>query len=416
VTRLAPVLRREYVERVRSKAFLISTVLGPLIMAGLVLVPALVMKKQGARTLRVTIVDGTGSLYARIEEALARRKSAGQPRFAVSMARPGTPEATPEELRSAVLTGRIDGYLVLPPDILATSRLEYHGKNVSNMEDIRYLNEAVTESLMASRLAAQGLATEQVRALTRKVDMRTIRLSAGGSREDRGQAVVAAFLLTMMLYSAILLWGAAIMNGVLEEKTNRVVEVIASSIPPTTFFAGKLLGVGAAGLTQFLVWGVSLLAVGAYASLAGGGNAFPEMPPLVAVSFVVYFILGFFLYGTMYAAAGSAVNTQQEAQSLSIPLMMPLPLSLMFAPAILNSPDSTLSVVLSLVPLFTPLIMMLRIIALTPPWWQIALSVVLMLATIAGINAAAARIYRVGILMYGKRPTLPEILRWVRQS
>jgi ABC-2 type transport system permease protein len=413
--RVFPVIRREYLERVRTKAFLISTVVGPLLMAGLVLVPALVMSKQRGPALRVSILDEQGSLREPIERALAERRAAGAARFALVTPRSGPPGQVAEELRQAVLAGTLDGFVVLPPDVLTSSRIEYHGKNVSNVMDIQLLNGAVTETLMATRLSAQGLRTDQVRELTRKVDLRTIQLSAGGSREDRGGAFVVAILLTMTLYTSILLWGAAIMNGVLEEKTNRVVEVIASSIRPEAFFAGKLLGVGGAGLTQFLIWGLSMLAFGSYAATAPGGSV-PEIPPLVAVAAVVYFVLGFFLYGALYGAAGAAVNTQQEAQSLAFPLMMPLPLSIMFAPAVLGSPDSTLSVVLSMIPLFTPLIMLLRIIALTPPWWQIALSIVLMVAAIAAVNAFAARIYRVGILMYGKRPTLPEILRWARKA
>ena len=414
MSRLGPVVRREYLERVRSKAFVISTVLGPLIMAGLILVPAFVMSKQRGRALRVTVLDATGQLRERIEASLQERPSGAQ-RFAFVPPAAGDPAELQKSLHAKVQKDELDAYLVLPADVLKTSRVEYHGKNVSNGQDIQLLRDAVTESLMASRLAARGLPTDQVKELTRKVNLRTIRLGATGSREDRGQLIAMAILLTMTLYSAILLWGAGIMNGVLEEKTNRVVEVVASSISAQALFAGKLLGVGGAGITQFLVWGLSLLAFGAYGSMIGGTEV-PELPPLVAVAFVVYFVLGFFLYGALYGALGASVNTQQEAQALTFPLVMPLVLATMFSPAVLSRPDSTLSVVLSFIPLFTPLIMLLRIVALTPPWWQIALSIVLMLVTIAAINTAAARIYRVGILMYGKRPTLSELVRWAREG
>ncbi len=415
MSRLLQVVRREYVGRVRTKGFIISTILGPVFMATLMWVPVLMMSKQRGRALRISVADATGALGPAVEQALERRKTSGQARFAITPTLRGAQEAVLSDLRTRVMAGELDGYVVLGQDALATGKAEYHAKNVSNMMDIGAVNEAVTQSVVSRRLAARGIDPADVQALTRKVDVRTLQLTAAGSREDRGAAFMAAFLLTMMLYSSILLWGAAIMNGVLEEKTNRVVEVIASSIPPRTLFAGKLLGVGAAGLTQFVVWGLSLLAFGAYASASGLEGQLPQLPPLVAVAFVVFFVLGFFLYGSLYAAAGSAVNTMQEAQSLSIPLMLPLPLSLMFAPAVLGSPDSTLAVVLSLIPFFTPLIMLLRVSALAPPWWQLGLSVLLMVSTIVLVNEAAARIYRVGILMYGKRATLPEILRWVRR-
>ena len=142
----------------------------------------------------------------------------------------------------------------------------------------------------------------------------------------------------------------------------------------------------------------------------------PELSPFLLVAFVLFFLLGYFLYGSMYASIGAAVNTTQEAQSLVFPVMMPLILSVVFYPMVLTAPDSRLSVALSLVPFFAPLLMFLRMTAVSPPAWQVALSMILMLATIAGITWAAARIYRVGILMYGKRPTFPEIIRWVGRS
>jgi ABC-2 type transport system permease protein len=208
------------------------------------------------------------------------------------------------------------------------------------------------------------------------------------------------------------------MSGVIEEKGNRVVEVIVSSIPTRSLFAGKLLGVGAAGLLQFLVWTLSLALVALYAAgaAAAGAVGLPEIPALLLVSFVVFFLLGYFLYAALYAAVGAAVNTVQEAQSLVFPVLLPLVVGMMFFPAVIQSPDSALAVALSLVPPLTPLLMFLRISVVTPPAWQILLSVLLTTAAIAAVLAVAARIYRVGILMYGKRPTFPEIVRWVGRA
>ena len=276
------------------------------------------------------------------------------------------------------MEGGLDGFLYLEPDVLRTGRAEYYGKNVSNMADLQNLRDAADEALMERRLAEEGLDRSRVKALTVKLDLRRIRLSPTGEREDRGQSFLLAMMLLTMLYTTVAMWGAAIMNGVIEEKSNRVVEVIVSSIPTSDLFAGKLIGVGGAGLTQFLVWALTMAGSGAYgAAAAGGGTPLPELSPLLLVSFVVYFLLGYFLYGALYAAVGSAVNTQQEAQSLAFPVMMPLILAFVFFPVVLGSPDSPLSVTLSLVPFFTPMLMFLRITAVTPPAWQIALSLVL---------------------------------------
>jgi ABC-2 type transport system permease protein len=415
VSRLLPVVRREYLERVRSKLFVISTLIGPLLVIGITLVPALLMEQQRGKPLRLAILDETGALHAAATESLGRRKAAGEGRFEIVPAAEGDPAAVRQRLSADVVAGRIDGFVVLPADVAETSRAEYYGKNVSNVMDISMVDQAIEEALVRHRLKAAGLTEDKAAALTRKLELRTVRVTSSGAREDRGGTFVLAVLLMMMLYATVAMWGAAIMNGVLEEKTNRVVEVIVSSVPPSSLFWGKLLGVGAAGLTQFLFWALCMGLVAVYGAV-GSGNRMPEVSPLLLGSFVVYFLLGYFLYGAMYAAVGSAVNTQQEAQSLAFPVMMPLVFGVMFFGVVVGSPDSRMSVVLSLIPFLTPLLMFLRISVLTPPAWQIVLSVVLMLGSIALFTWLAGRVYRVGILMYGKRPTFPEMVRWAREG
>jgi ABC-2 type transport system permease protein len=414
--RMAIVARREYLERVRSKAFLVSTFVGPLLLVGFLLGPTMLMERQRGKPLRVTVVDATGSMRGTVEQALARRQVMGAARFVLVPAAGPSVEESRARARQQVMDGSLDGYLYLGPDVLRSGKAEYYGRNVSNIADLQSLRDSADEALMERRLSAEGLDASRVKALTLKLDLRRIRLSPTGEREDRGQSFLLAMMLLTMLYTTVAMWGAAIMNGVIEEKSNRVVEVIVSSIPTSALFGGKLIGVGGAGLTQFLVWALTMAAVAAYgAAMAGSaGTAMPELSPLLLGSFVVYFLLGYFLYGALYAAVGSAVNTQQEAQSLAFPVMMPLILGFVFFPVVLGSPDSPLSVTLSLIPFFTPMLMFLRITAVTPPTWQIVLSLVLTLATVVLVTWAASRIYRVGILMYGKRATFPEMLRWMR--
>ena len=413
--RVLPVIRREYLERVRSKLFVISTLVGPLLVVGLTLVPGLLMQRQRGKPLRLAIVDETGALRESTAQSLARRKVSGEQRFEIVPAGDEDLASARRRLTREVIEGGLDGYVVLPSNVAETSRAEYYAKNVSNVMDISMIDQAVEEALVSHRLTGAGLAADKVAAFTRKLDMRTVRLTASGAREDRGGTVALAMLLLMLLYSTVAMWGAAIMNAVVEEKTNRVVEVIVSSVPPSSLFWGKLLGVGAAGLTQFLFWVACMGSVGLYGTGMSGARM-PEVSPLLLAAFVVYFLLGYFLYGAMYAAVGSAVNNTQEAQSLAFPVMMPLVLGVMVSFAVMGSPDSTMSVVLSLIPLLTPLLMFLRISVLTPPAWQIALSVLLMLSSIALLTWLAGRVYRVGILMYGKRPTFSEIVRWAREG
>jgi ABC-2 type transport system permease protein len=414
VRRVLAVARRELLERLRSKAFLIGTVLGPVLLVALMLVPSLVMSRQRGDALRVAVLDDAGGLKPELERALARqRDEAGRERFVVREDSPASREGLEAEVRE----GRLDGFLHLRPDALERSAAEYCAQNVSNVLDLRLLDRATEETLIARRLAAAGVDPARLADLMRPLELRTIRITSSGAREDRRGAFLLSVTLMMMLYTSVVMWGQAVMSGVIEEKGNRVVEVIVSSIPTRSLFAGKLLGVGAAGLLQFLVWTLSLALVALYAAGAGAaGGALPEMPPLLLVSFVVFFLLGYFLYAALYAAVGAAVNTVQEAQSLVFPVLLPLVVGMMFFPAVIQSPDSTLAVALSLVPPLTPLLMFLRISVVTPPAWQILLSVLFTLAAIAAVLAAAARIYRVGILMYGKRPTFPEIVRWVGRA
>jgi len=412
------IVRREYLERVRSRAFLVGTLLGPLLMAGFTIGPSVLMTRQRGKPLRVAVLDATGALREAVSKALAERRIAGEPRFLVEPAEEGSPDVVRALLKAAVLAGRIDGYLYLPPDALDGSTAEYHGKNVSNVMDLDLLGKAVEDAIVGFRLSGAGLPEARIREVMRRLELKTIRVSETGEREDEGGSFLLSIILLTLLYTTVAMWGSAVMNGVIEEKTSRVVEVMVSSISPSRLLAGKLLGVGAVGLTQFLVW-ASFMAVlsfvGAQAA-ALSGVALPEIPPLVLVLFVVFFLLGYFLYGAMYAAVGASVNSQQEAQSLVFPVLMPLILAVMLFPVVLASPDSTLSTVLSLVPFWTPLLMFLRVSAVMPPAWQVVLSIALTLGTIVAFNWASARIYRVGILMYGKRPTLREILKWISHA
>lgn len=416
--RLFVLVRREYLERVRTKAFVIGTVLGPLLMGGLTVIPGLMMSR-GGKPLHIALVDVGGHLAAPVEEALGKKELKGQKRFIVEPAGPGTTAEREKQYKEDVLSGKLDGYLVLPGDALVKSEGSYYGKNVSNVVDLGMMDNAVEQTLIALRLEDVGVPPERVKEVTRRFDMKRIRVSDTGEREDRGASTILALILLMILYVTVLMWGQMLLTSVIEEKTSRVVEVMASAVPPFHLLMGKLLGVGAAGLTQFLVWALSLFAVsvgGAGMMAAIGGGKLPEISPFLLVALLVYFLLGFLLYSALFAAVGASVNTAQEAQSLAFPVMMPLIVGVMMFPMVMQAPDSPISVVLSLIPFFTPLLMFLRIAVLTPPMWQIALSIALTGLTIAGVLWVAARIYRVGILMYGKRPTFPEILRWVRHS
>jgi ABC-2 type transport system permease protein len=412
--KLWAIVRREYIERVRTKAFVIGTILGPIVMAALMVVPMLAARSK-SKPLRIAVVDWTGELRGPVEAALSDAKDDGRKRFDVQPEGALSPEAAEAAFKKAVLDKSLDGYLSLPRDAVGTAKASYYGRNVSNFSDLRMLERTVSGVLVTRRLTSAGLDPARVDDLTGALDMKTIRLSEQGEREDKGASMVLAMILLLILYVGILMWGQTVMTSVIVEKTSRVVEVMAAGVPSTTLLMGKLLGVGAAGLTQFLAWALSLLLV-SLASGRLGATDMPEVTPLVLVSFVAFYLLGFFFYASLYAAIGAAVNTVQEAQSFVFPVLLPIILAMVCWPAVMQSPDGTLAFTVSMIPGMSPLIMFLRIVVLQPPMWQILLSIALLVLGILGVVWVAARVYRVGILMYGKRPTFPEIVRWVRHS
>lgn len=414
--RLLRVARREYLERVRSKAFLVGTLLGPLLLFGVMLGPGLLMSKQRGKPLRIAVLDQTGELGAPVTRSLAAQRVAGQARFELLTAEPDAGGRTPEALSARVRQGDLDGFVEMKRSAKGEAFAEYSGRNVSNIMDIQLLERAIGEAVIDQRLTAAGLAADRVRSLTRPLEFKTIQLTAQGAREDRRESFLASALLLMLLYTSLAMWGSAIMNGVVEEKTNRVVEVIVSSIDPVQLFGGKLLGVGAAGLTQFAIWSGTLFFLGAHAATFVGSVSLPALGAGVFAAFILFFLLGYFFYGALFAALGATVNSQQEAQSLAFLVMLPLIGGFACFPVVLNNPDGPLTVALSLVPFFAPMLMFLRISSVTPPAWQIALSIGLLALSVAGAVGVGARIYRVGILMYGKRATFREILKWVRSG
>jgi ABC-2 type transport system permease protein len=332
------------------------------------------------------------------------------------------PAAQRAELDRRVLAGEINSWLWITREGLAEGKVEYHAENISNFATQEVLKTQISNVVRRARLIEAGYDPDLISEMDRTIDLNTVRLTEGGSREEHGEAsFIFAYLLFFLLYMVLIIYGQQVMQGVLEEKTSRVVEVVVSSAQPYELLLGKLFGICAAGLTQLGVWMATVALVTAPAVVASiawipADMTIPTMPPALIVHFFLLFLLGFFVFSSFYAAIGASFNSAQEAQQLAGVAIFFLITPFMFLMPVMNDPDSTLSVVLSLVPMFTPLLMMLRIAVKMPPAWQILTGYVLTGAFTLFMVWMAARIYRVGILMYGKKPTLKEIIRWVRYA
>jgi ABC-2 type transport system permease protein len=420
--RIIAVIRREYLERVRTKAFWISTLLVPLFLGAVMIIPAYLAARGGGE-FSVAVLDLSGRFFEPIEAEVQRMLSGDEEALSVTLVSqdPGADQAaTRERLKTQVQQKAFDGMLVLPATLPDDGRPEYVALNVAAFKLLTVLERSVNNVMVADRLTDAGLDPEAVQELTRRVGLETFKLGKGGEEtRDQGQGFLLAYVFMMIIYVTVLMYGIYVMRGVLEEKSSHVVEVVISTVKPFELMLGKILGIGAVGLTQFLIWSTLMAAIsapGVVAATGFGGLELPVVPAQLLFFFVVYFVLGFLLYGTLYAGIGAAFDTEQEAQNFQglVTMFLVVPLVLMMQ--ILNQPDGTLSVVLSLVPFFTPMLMFLRMTLTQVPPLQVVASVVLMLGAIIACTWVVGKIYRVGILMHGSKPKFKDLVRWVREA
>jgi ABC-2 type transport system permease protein len=266
-----------------------------------------------------------------------------------------------------------------------------------------------------ARLDARGVGPEVMRAVNEPVKMKATKAGEGGGEEDKGQGFFLVFGAGFVIYLTILMYGQVILGAVIEEKETRIAEILFSSIRPFALMSGKLIGVSLVALTQFAIWGAAFVGLGAYFAARGMVVSFPRLPLGVLAYVVLFFLLGYFIYATIYALVGSMVTTAQEGGQLAMPIILLLVVGFYTVFPVIRSPNSSFAFWVSLVPFFAPITMLTRIVSQPPPFWQIALSLGIGFSTVALLLWLASRVYRVGMLMYGKRATIPEVLKWVRQ-
>jgi len=415
--KILAIIQREYLQRVRTRAFVISTIATPIIMLGLTVLPILLASRGGgARHVAVLDQSGDPQLYQALQKRLGGLKSGYQVTSEDVVVAPDQDIDEIRKSRSPQLEKETDSALVLlRPDILNGGQAEYDSNNVSD-PSIEEIARSVSGAVVERRLTKAGLDSAKIDQFTIPVEMKRVRLNAGGATEDSGQNFIVAFVLLFAIYITVLLYGVMIMRSVIEEKQSRVVEVVISSVRPFQMMMGKLIGVGLVALTQVAIWAVSVAIITTAGAQVVGGGHLPHIAPSLYVYFVVYFVLGYFLFATLYAMVGSTVSAEDEAQQLQFPITLLLVVPIMLFGMILRDPNGPTAVGLSLVPFFTPTLMILRIAIASPPLWQPLLSIAIMLLAIVAAVWVAGRIYRVCILMYGKRPSIAELGRWIRYS
>ena len=421
------VFKREYLERVRSKWFIIATLFGPLFFGAITIVPMIMAArtKQSADLSNIVIIDATGvGLGSRVSNALGGGLQ-GEPSQAQVREVALTELAAAESLAtSETIAKTIRGYLVVDSATIAGTNARYAGRNASSLVDVSRIERAVRQGVMTQRLEAEGLDARRVTALTTfRLNLTAERITDTGRGGSAMANTIFGYVVAFLLYLMIAIYGQYILRGVMEEKMTRVAEVVVSSVPTDTLLAGKVLGVGAVAMTQQIAWAVSALAlvylrqpILAKFGAAQVPFALPSITIGAAVALLLFFILGFIFYASLFAAVGAMVNSDQDAQQAAMPVTILLIASIVFIQPILMNPQSTLARVMSLLPFSAPILMPLRMTLTSVPWYEVVGSIAgVALACIVAIWLAA-RIYRVGLLMYGKRPSVRELVRWVRYA
>ncbi len=408
------IARREFLERVRSPWFIVVTLLGPILMIATIVLPAVLGRAVDSRA-RVQIVDRS----ARGEVGPAVVAALGSIGWTAEV----VPPVGEDELRARLRADRIDGFLLIPPEAPDGGRVEYKGRNAANAVAMATVQQVVTVVSQGLRARAAGLPDDKLAAVLAPVSFGATHTTGESGGSSGMAAMVVGYAAMLVLYMAIILYAVNVLRSVVQEKTNRVVEIMIAAAKPRALMFGKILGVGAVGLLQVSVWvGMAVLSMrfrgellGVFGIAAGSWN----VPPLRGVDVVVvlsYFVLGYFFYASLYAAVGAMVNSDQEAQQVQTPVAMLLVVPVLCVQLVASDPRGTAAQVLTLVPFSAPVLMPMRWLLGGVSTSELLLSMGILAASTWLVARIAARVYRVGILMYGKRPGVRELMRWMRHG
>jgi ABC-2 type transport system permease protein len=451
MNKISVIIKREYVTRVRKKSFIIMTILAPLLMAAIIIVPTILMVNQGGEFKRIAVIEDNSDLFKNVI------KNTDEVEFVY------LENTKVDDLKNTFEKAGYYGILYISPELVNTpNAVELISKKQPPIGLLQHIESSLEKEIERQKLLAFKIENldEIMKTIKTNVSIQTKNIDSTGAvkKTSTGIAMALAYILGFLMYMLVFIFGSQVMRGVIEDKTSRVVEVIISSVKPVQLMMGKIVGIALVGLTQFLIWifltlGIvtvlkttlladkniaqvtqtvpqSLMAGDQQtANVAQTTTVSPELAEfskmfdsamnqpwlLIIVAFIFYFITGYLLYASVFAAIGSAVDNETETQQFMLPVTIPIILALMVAMGTMQNPESPLAFWCSMIPLTSPIVMMARI-PFGVPYWQIAVSMLLMLVTFAAFVWMAAKVYRTGILMYGKKTSWKEMWKWLRYS
>ena len=451
MNKISVIIKREYVTRVRKKSFIIMTILAPVLMAAIIIVPTLIMMNQSGDLKKIAVIEDNSDLFKGVV------KNTKDAEFVY------LENTKVEDLKKNFEKAGYYGILYISPELVNTPNAVYIiSKKQPPIGLLQHIEGSLKKEIERQKLLAYKIDNldDIMKNIETNVTIQTKKLDESGVEKgtSTGIAMALAYILGFLMYMLVFIFGAQVMRGVIEEKTSRVVEVIISSVKPIQLMMGKIIGIALVGLTQFMIWifltvgivtvlkttilpksGITEISQSMPQNLMSGNQQVAEttttaqMSPqlaefsqmfdnamnqpwgLIIICFIFYFITGYLLYASVFAAIGSAVDNETETQQFMLPVTIPIILALMVAMGTMQNPESSLSFWCSMIPLTSPIVMMARI-PFGVPGWQIVISMVLMLVTFGAFVWMAAKVYRTGILMYGKKTSWKEMWKWLRYS
>jgi ABC-2 type transport system permease protein len=421
------IIKREYLTRVKKKSFIIMTILIPLLMGALMLIPILMTQFKSGRT-DIMVIDESGLFTNKLDNSESMYFSYSEMSF---------------EQAKEVFRDSHDGILSIPElDIKRPQAIRYYSDKQVGLGTISYIRRQLEREIERLRLAEEGLDDDFIEKLRAKIELETVLLTDKGEKSGNTEIAAAmSYVMGFILYMMLISYGTLIARGVSEEKKNRIVELVISSVKPFQLMLGKIIGIAAVALTQIIIWIVlgglifmlisvifmpELMSSQPAPSMMGEMNNAPDEAmilkivegfdalnmPLIISMFVLFFLFGYLLYSALFAAIGAISDEASENQAITLPVLLPIIISLFIMIHVLDQPNSPLAIWSSMIPFFAPIVMVSRL-PFSVPGWQIAVSLILLIITFVGAVWFAGKIYRTGILLYGKKITFKEIWKWV---
>ncbi|MCP4727053.1 MAG: ABC transporter permease [bacterium] len=425
------VIKREFITRVRTKGFIIGTLIMPMIFVFFIAGVFIFAKWFQPSTKRYYVIDRTEQIFAELANSLSDTLSTGEPKyiFTEKSVPEDQEEAAIEEYGKLVLSKEIDGYLIIPENLIERRRVTYSARNVSNLEEQDDIEDVLSRIVTNIRLLSKGFSPEDVRNEFARVSLVSRQVTEEGEISKHGGASFAlTYLLSYIMLLMMMIYGSMVMRSVIEEKSQRITETIVSTIKPIELMMGKIVGISSVGLVQlvFMAGIIFFITTNGEGMFIKFGVTIPDLLELIRqlnfsasmfIFFILFFLMGFVFYSSMFAAIGAMVNTEDEGQQFVGPMMILIMIGYFIMIAVIQNPDTPIAFWASLIPFFTPLVSFARIAVSDPIIPSGAyLSVVTQLVSTFLMIMFVSKIYRVGILMYGKKPSIKEAIKWIRYS